>query len=110
MALIPLLLATALCLFSWWYPWKTLHTPLGLIALQLPWIAVPLAWLYNDMMRVYTIRIDLHFLGLPAIAVAITTFWLYLLRMVRVVRHLCRRDTRGFEVVGAETKPPTVMP
>lgn len=96
-----LIVPLAICIANWCYPWNSLATPRGIIALQLPWLAIPVCVLYEILMRrSYNIRVDLVILGPLAVLVALVTLVLYIVRMTRIVR--CRRELnrgRGFDVV-----------
>jgi len=80
-----LIVTMILCIISWCYPWKALPTRRGMIALQLPWIAVATYGLYEVLMGSYNIRVDLLF-GPVLVGFGLVTFSLYVKRMVRAAR------------------------
>lgn len=100
MEMLLLIVPLVMCIASWCHPWDSLLTTRGIVALQLPWLAIPSCVLYELLMRrSYNIRIDLVLLGPPAIAVASVTLVLYIVRITRIVRHYRDQNSaRGFEV------------
>jgi hypothetical protein len=85
--LILLFLTVGFCVVSWLYPWKSLSTRRGVIALQLPWAALATAILYEVVMRQkYNIRIDLVFIVPLGVVLGVITFSLYIRRMMQAAR------------------------
>jgi hypothetical protein len=85
LALAALTAAGVVCVISWCYPWQSLRSGRGKIALQLPWLAAALFVLYNVLLSGYSIRVDLLLLLPVFLVFGGITLGLYIIRMARLL-------------------------